>query len=824
MKFKSDIEVQAGLKDSSGSVGTSGQVLSTTATGVSWINVGVGGYVPYTGATANVDLGAYALLASDLIINHASGSGIAASITKGGNGEALTVVKTSGSGNAASITGGITLLTTLNLTNALADTYISSASNWNAAYNDKINSASVTGTTTKTLTLNQQDGGTITASWTESGGGVTSFNTRTGAVTLTSGDVTTALGYTPVTSARTLTINGVSYDLSADRSWTVSGGIGGSGTTNYIPKFTASTTVGNSSLYDNGNIGFGTTSPNGLWSGSNKTLQITGGTNIASELVQSRPSATISRFLSGTSSTFGVYTADALNYEIYTSGSQRLSVNSSGNVIASVDSRAPIFYDSNNTGYYVDPASTSTLYDLNIAGQQRFTTQGAKVYFGDNTVGSPLCIGEGLIDTFGSDSDFMTLYGRNSIRFFTPGTSEKGRFDTDGFKATIMYDLNNTANYLDPNGTSNLYIMKTSEYRGNANVGGTGEATWHPAGIYCGSTMWQYGAMYKNNTDIHDINIGYANSSLRAPIFYDNNNTGYYLDPASGSNLNAVYADNWFRTYGQTGLYSQTYGIHFAPVSGAAWQITGSGGNIELQFRSNHNSTIRGYVYADTSNNIGFLNNGGGWALRTDSSNNAQVFGTTLTVNAGGSGSSYIDMNDGDEGSRSIHCNSNRIGFLTQGGSWGSYCTDNGDWVTDMISWAGASMRAPIFYDSNNTGYYLDPASTSNLNVVQAAGGFFATSDERTKENIVTIDNALDKVNALRGVYYNQKNSEYKKDSMGVIAQEVMEVVPEVVGQGSNGMYNVAYGNLAGLFIEAIKEQQKQIEELKELVNKLTNK
>jgi len=52
-------------------------------------------------------------------------------------------------------------------------------------------------------------------------GGVTSFNTRTGAITLSSTDVTTALGYTPVTNARTLTINGEAYDLTADRTWTI---------------------------------------------------------------------------------------------------------------------------------------------------------------------------------------------------------------------------------------------------------------------------------------------------------------------------------------------------------------------------------------------------------------------------------------------------------------------------------------------------------------------------------------------------------------------------------------------------------------------------
>jgi hypothetical protein len=151
------------------------------------------GFVPYTGATANVDLGTHTLLAKDLVINHSSGSGVAASITKGGSGEALTVVKSSGSGNAASITGGVTLLSELHLTTDLADAYIASATNWNAAYNDKINSAAVTGTTTKTLTLTQQDGGTITASWTDDNtDAVTSVFGRTGAVVATSGDYNTS--------------------------------------------------------------------------------------------------------------------------------------------------------------------------------------------------------------------------------------------------------------------------------------------------------------------------------------------------------------------------------------------------------------------------------------------------------------------------------------------------------------------------------------------------------------------------------------------------------------------------------------------------------
>jgi hypothetical protein len=103
------------------------------------------GYVPYTGATTNVNLGTHSLTAADLVINHVSGSGVAASITKGGSGEALTVVKTSGSGNAASITGGVTLLDELHLNTDLADAYIASATNWNTAYTNRITSLTVTG-------------------------------------------------------------------------------------------------------------------------------------------------------------------------------------------------------------------------------------------------------------------------------------------------------------------------------------------------------------------------------------------------------------------------------------------------------------------------------------------------------------------------------------------------------------------------------------------------------------------------------------------------------------------------------------------------------
>jgi hypothetical protein len=140
--------------------GSSGVATYNNTTGV--LNIpdygsALTGYVPYTGANQTVNLNTQQLLAGHatfttngstdtLTINHTSGSGRGIIVTKSGSGEGLTVVKSSGSGNAASITGGITLLTTLNLTNALADTYIASAANWNTAYNNRITSLTTTGT------------------------------------------------------------------------------------------------------------------------------------------------------------------------------------------------------------------------------------------------------------------------------------------------------------------------------------------------------------------------------------------------------------------------------------------------------------------------------------------------------------------------------------------------------------------------------------------------------------------------------------------------------------------------------------------------------
>jgi hypothetical protein len=99
------------------------------------------------------------------------------------------------------------------------------------------------------------------------------------------------------------------------------------------------------------------------------------------------------------------------------------------------------------------------------------------------------------------------------------------------------------------------------------------------------------------------------------------------------------------------------------------------------------------------------------------------------------------------------------------------------------------------------------------------AGTLTINSDIKLKENLVTIPNALNKVKALTGYNYNRIGSD--KLEMGVVAQEVQAILPELVQADSEGTLSVAYQNMVALLIEAVKEQSIQIASLEEQVKEL---
>lgn len=91
-----------------------------------------------------------------------------------------------------------------------------------------------------------------------------------------------------------------------------------------------------------------------------------------------------------------------------------------------------------------------------------------------------------------------------------------------------------------------------------------------------------------------------------------------------------------------------------------------------------------------------------------------------------------------------------------------------------------------------------------------------STSDIKLKENIHSIKDPLDKIMKINGVGFRWK--ENKDEAIGVIAQDIEEVIPEVV-KISGDTKTVNYNGLIGVLIEAVKEQQRQIEELKKQIN-----
>lgn len=96
---------------------------------------------------------------------------------------------------------------------------------------------------------------------------------------------------------------------------------------------------------------------------------------------------------------------------------------------------------------------------------------------------------------------------------------------------------------------------------------------------------------------------------------------------------------------------------------------------------------------------------------------------------------------------------------------------------------------------------------------ILASDDITAFSDRRIKENITPIENALDKLSQISGYTYN-KVGQHKR-SAGVIAQEVLEVLPEVVSEHEDGILSVAYGNMVALLIEAVKELTEEVNMLK---------
>jgi hypothetical protein len=215
----------------------------------------------------------------------------------------------------------------------------------------------------------------------------------------------------------------------------------------------------------------------------------------------------------------------------------------------------------------------------------------------------------------------------------------------------------------------------------------------------------------------------------------------------------------------------------------------------------------------------GFYFGNGSWGFYCYSGGSTYIFGNWYD---GGNSAYYIHPSstsrvlllESDGGLQYTAYNSgrNRIWSFANADGYGlAYFQGSGGYngTTDMIGMHfGSATVAGCQFTFVSSGAFI---ATNNIT---------AYSDIRLKENIEVIPNALDKVQQIRGVTYTRNDTEDKDTKyVGVIAQEVLKVLPEAVMGSEDTHYSVAYGNMVGLLIEAIKELNNKIEILEEKLN-----
>jgi hypothetical protein len=249
------------------------------------------GYVPYTGANQTVNLNTQQLQAGHttlttngstetLTINHTSGSGKAINVTKGGNNEGLYINKTSGSGNAATIVGTLEA-TTLKKTGGTSAQFLKADGSVDSTAYGTGTVTSVTassplassGGTTPNITIQQasgsQSGFISSTDWTTFNNKTSNVGTVTSVAALTLGTSGTDLSSsvansttTPVITLNVPTASAANRGALSAADWTTFNGkqnaltnpVTGTGTTNYLPKFTGTSTIGNSNIQDSGTL------------------------------------------------------------------------------------------------------------------------------------------------------------------------------------------------------------------------------------------------------------------------------------------------------------------------------------------------------------------------------------------------------------------------------------------------------------------------------------------------------------------------------------------------------------------------------------------
>jgi hypothetical protein len=522
---------------------------------------------------------------------------------------------------------------------------------------------------------------------------------------------------------------------------------------------------------------------------------------------------------------------------------------------------SPIFYDSDNTAYYFDgtggtrqskfltingntggnngnelvvgnTAVTYSMTDTNLrpiiqahgaypvlslnhtitantlhGPTVQFTANGTGRQFviGMNGTGTQLDIGNSAASDWNPHNGIGGYNGITGLRMDSSGNV----YNFISTRSPIFYDTNDTGYYIDPTGTSLTNVMRADKYH-SLYSGGQPSPRFDCSFYVLQSQHWysHNGAstMYIGEGGDFVYIRGYttADISSRAPIFYDNNNTGFYVDPTGFSQMSSA-----------NGMWMCGTGNPADTVNGSTWYGTGRNniGSGQVQLAGYYGILLRtASASMVVEGDYAQINGSYRAPIYYDSTNTAYYWnfadGATSNIYTSIVGLAYFKSN------RNTSSNSAPLqAFSDDGGGAIMSFHRGGYYATNMGLDSDNVFRIGGWSASNNL-FQMD--MSGNLTM---AGNVTAYSDARLKKDVKTITGALDTVGKMRGVTYTRIDTD--KAGVGVIAQEMLEVMPQVVhqGVGDDDTLSVAYGNLVGVLIEAIKELSLKVKTLEEKDN-----
>jgi hypothetical protein len=623
--------------------------------------------------------------------------------------------------------------------------------------------------TTPKVTISYTGATTFTSTITASNFTGSSSGTNTGDQTLA------GLGGVP--TSRTLTINGVGYDLSADRSWTITAGVSGSGTENKIPKWNnaGGTTIGDSILRSTtfvdaisagGALGYQDIYFVGRYLQDETTYR---GVAIGYQSTAQR--GIIYAESAGATSSLGFATYDATT----TTWAQRVYITSSGLFVLGTSSTAYNFVIGNSN-------SLTGLYATDGGGLTK----------------------DFLLSTGGS-------VGSGAIRIFANGNAQvaASNLADQGYKLYVD-GLGYYSNDLDArsNGTSLWWGGSAARYgQLNWNTNETiiaattgNKLTFRTNGVTSAenrliiTTGGKVNINNSTNTDFQlYVDAGGLTSGNSKSVAAFRTGTNFYFDiiqswntsPAGQSLLGTLLKstdDLAISTLGVERLRIDTGGdmcFYGTAITSATRAVFRNSSSALTFFAGDAGSSTKEIQWYVTNGTTQFL----AMQLRTTGYlylPKARIIGDTDIA--------YMDLYNPNVGN-----------------------------VRIVNTSASASFGRIELYTNNTLRVTVQTNGDTNFtNSIIAGGDVTAYSDISVKENIRPIENVLTRINNSRGVLYDRIDTK-TKNNIGFIAQELEKEFPELITTNLDGTKGVKYQNAVAVLFEAIKEQQKQINQLKNI-------